>query len=90
MARQPKKAVPAKKRTHAAPNKAEPEGLTKADLYEKATAAHTPGRSTVTRDELQQTLARNRTRRRPDPPAASHLRTRRRTGPARAVRREAR
>ncbi|MFF1497606.1 hypothetical protein [Streptomyces sp. NPDC058304] len=60
--KQPKKTAPAKKRTHAAPKKAERGGLTKAELYEKATAAGIPGRSTMTRDELQQALTRDRAR----------------------------
>lgn len=88
--KQPKKAAPAKKGTHT-PVKTDLEGLTKAELYEKATAAHIPGRSTMTRDELQQALTRDRTRqRRPDPPAASQHRTRRRGSRTRGVRREAR
>ncbi|MET9842190.1 hypothetical protein ABZZ01_31050 [Streptomyces virginiae] len=51
--KQAKKAAPAKKRTHADPKKTELEGLTKAGLYEKATEAGIPGRSIMTRDELQ-------------------------------------
>ncbi|MEV6734213.1 MULTISPECIES: hypothetical protein [unclassified Streptomyces] len=61
--KQPKKAAPAKKRTHTAPKKTELDGLTKAELYEKATAAGIPGRSSMTRDELQQALTWDRTRR---------------------------
>ncbi|MFF7617856.1 hypothetical protein [Streptomyces lavendulae] len=60
--KQAKKAAPAKKRTHAEPKKTELEGLTKAELYEKATAAGIPGRSTMSRDELQKALTRDRTR----------------------------
>ncbi|MCX4546950.1 Ku protein [Streptomyces sp. NBC_01565] len=47
----------AKKRIRSAP-KEDLSGLSKADLYKRAAAAHVPGRSNMTRDDLVKALAR--------------------------------
>ncbi|MFG2416710.1 non-homologous end joining protein Ku [Streptomyces goshikiensis] len=47
----------AKKRIRSAP-KEDLSGLSKADLYKKAAAAHVPGRSNMTRDDLVKALSR--------------------------------
>ncbi|MEU3317143.1 Ku protein [Streptomyces sp. NPDC006662] len=54
----PKK-QPAKKRIRSAP-KEDLTGLTKADLYKKAAAAHVPGRSHMSRDDLVKALISTR------------------------------
>ncbi|MCX4775365.1 Ku protein [Streptomyces sp. NBC_01264] len=48
----------AKKRIRSAPKKDDLDGLSKADLYKKATAAHLPGRSHMTREDLVKALSR--------------------------------
>ncbi|MEU4730415.1 hypothetical protein [Streptomyces sp. NPDC023588] len=50
----------AKKRIRSAP-KEDLSGLSKADLYKKATAADIPGRSHMTREDLVQALSSSRT-----------------------------
>ncbi|MFJ8017395.1 Ku protein [Streptomyces sp. NPDC096339] len=55
---QKKKAAPARKRLS---SKAESlQSMTKSELYKKATAAHVPGRSSMTHDELVDALASSR------------------------------
>ncbi|WP_133895422.1 hypothetical protein [Streptomyces sp. KS 21] len=58
--KQAQKAARAKKRTNPAPKKTELDGLSKAELYEKATTAGITGRSHMTRDELQEAITRDR------------------------------
>ncbi|MGW0391271.1 non-homologous end joining protein Ku [Streptomyces sp. NPDC003042] len=55
-----KSAAAPKKRVRTAPAAKELEGLTKAELYERATASGIAGRSTMTRDELVAALSRTR------------------------------
>ncbi|MEU3407542.1 Ku protein [Streptomyces sp. NPDC006670] len=54
------KKAPAKKRIRSTP-KEDLTGLTKADLYKKAAAAHVPGRSHMSRDDLVKALTSGRT-----------------------------
>ncbi|MFD3775128.1 hypothetical protein [Streptomyces sp. NPDC058612] len=51
------KKLAARKRIRSTP-KQDLNGLSKADLYKKATAAHLPGRSNMTRDDLVKALSR--------------------------------
>ncbi|MFG2991679.1 Ku protein [Streptomyces sp. NPDC048257] len=53
----PKKRTAAKKRARTAPRTQDLTTLTKAELYKKATAAHVPGRSHMTRENLLDALA---------------------------------
>ncbi|MFJ7272811.1 hypothetical protein ACIQV3_40375 [Streptomyces sp. NPDC099050] len=56
-----KKAPPAKKRISSKGKSLQ--SLTKAELYKKAAAAHLPGRSSMTHDQLVEALANGRSRR---------------------------
>ncbi|WP_371614358.1 hypothetical protein [Streptomyces sp. NBC_00454] len=61
-AKHAKQAKHVKKRTGGLPEAEQLEGLTKAELYEKAAAAGIPGRSNMARDELREALTSPGTR----------------------------